>query len=148
MQPFLLEHALFLALILAHGLIGKSASMVTVFLFFLITVSICTRHTPHKHKLTPFSLIVIRWGLIFQNLSILITAFLMYWLFILRGRDPDPATGVWANWSTTLVFSCMIASCMIGDLAGMTMDISVERDWCVIYIYIYICINNSHLHPL
>lgn len=55
----------------------------------------------------------------------------MFCLFILRGRHPDPSTNVWATWHTTVVYILMIASRMIGDLAHMTLDISIERDWYV-----------------
>lgn len=71
-----------------------------------------------------------RWGLIFQNLSVLITGYLVTWLFVLRGVYPDATVGVWDSWKTGLVFACMMLSCMMGDLAGMTLDIAVERDWC------------------
>ena len=50
-------------------------------------------------------------------------------LFVARGEQPDPAISVWATWQTFSLFCLLIASCMIGDLAGMTLDISVERDW-------------------
>lgn len=73
--------------------------------------------------------LVIRAGLACQNLSILCSGVLILLLFTVRGHSPDPATSVWATWQSSALFCLLIASCMLGDLASMTLDISVERDW-------------------
>lgn len=68
-----------------------------------------------------------------QAFSIICSSIFLF--LLLEIKDPQLKLNIFYTWKSSILFSLLLISSMIGSLAAMLVDISVER--VILYIYTF-----------
>jgi iron-regulated transporter 1 len=91
---------------------------------------------------------IITWGTMGQAFSIICSSIFLF--LLLEIKDPQLKLNIFYTWKSSILFSLLLISSMIGSLAAMLVDISVERKWVPITIKtdLYLTLINTRMRQI